>query len=69
MIKQLVRAVFGTQYDREMKKIRPLVEAIKQEEARLAGLPNEAIQGQTALFRARLAERLGPAQAELAEVR
>ena len=45
MIKQLVRAVFGTQYDREMKKIRPLVEAIKQEEARLAGLPNEAIQG------------------------
>ena len=69
MIKQLVRAVFGTQYDREMKKIRPLVEAIKQEEARLAGLSNEAIQGQTALFRARLAERLGPAQAELEEVR
>ncbi len=69
MIKQLVRAVFGTQYDREMKKIRPLVEAIKREEERLAGLPNEAIQGQTALFRARLAERLGPAQSELEEVR
>ena len=70
MIKQLVRAVFGTQYDREMKKIRPLVEAIKQEEARLAGLPDEADPGRRRpCFRARLAERLGPAQAELDEVR
>ena len=69
MIKTLVKAVFGTQYDREMKKIRPLVEAIKQEEARLASLPDDAIRGQTAVFRARLAERLGPAQAELDEVR
>jgi preprotein translocase subunit SecA len=69
MIKQLVKAVFGTQYDREMKKIRPLVEAIKREESRLAGLPDEEIRAQTALFRARLAERLGPAQAELDEVR
>ena len=33
MIKKLVKVVFGTQYDREMKKIRPLVEAIKEEEA------------------------------------
>jgi preprotein translocase subunit SecA len=69
MIKQLVKAVFGTQYDREMKKIRPLVEAIKREEARLASLPDEAIRAQTARFRGILAERLGPAQAELDLVR
>jgi len=69
MIKKLVKVVFGTQYDREMKKIRPLVEAIKQEEARLASLPDDGIRGQTAVFRARLAERLGPAQAELEDVR
>ncbi|MEZ4413617.1 MAG: preprotein translocase subunit SecA, partial [Gemmatimonadales bacterium] len=69
MIKKLVKVVFGTQYDREMKKIRPIVEAIKQEEERLAGLSDDEIRGQTAVFRARLAERLGPAQAELEEVR
>ena len=69
MIKRLVKVVFGTQYDREMKKIRPLVEAIKQEETRLSSLPDDAIRGQTAVFRARLAERLGPAQTELDEVR
>ena len=69
MIKQLVKAVFGTQYDREMKKIRPLVDAIKREEERLGSLPDEAIRGQTARFRARLAERMGPAQSELDRVR
>jgi preprotein translocase subunit SecA len=69
MIKQLVKAVFGTQYDREMKKIRPLVDAIKREEERLGGLPDEAIRGQTARFRAFLAERLGSVQAELDQVR
>ena len=69
MIKQLVKAVFGTQYDREMKKIRPLVEAIKHEETRLASLPDGAIRAQTARFRGILAERLGPAQAELDQVR
>jgi preprotein translocase subunit SecA len=69
MIKKLVKVVFGTQYDREMKKIRPIVETIKQEEERLAGLSDDEIRGQTAIFRARLAERLGPAQAELEEVR
>jgi len=69
MIKQLVKAVFGTQYDREMRRIRPLVESIKAEEARLAGLPDDAIRGQTAKFRGLLAERLGAMQAELDEVR
>jgi len=69
MIKKLVKVVFGTQYDREMKKIRPIVESIKAEEARLATLSDEEIRGQTARFRARLADRLGAALAELEEVR
>jgi preprotein translocase subunit SecA len=69
MIKKLVKVVFGTQYDREMKKIRPIVEAIKAEEERLAGLSEDELRGQTAVFRARLAERLGAAQSELEEVR
>ncbi len=69
MIKQLVTAVFGTQYDREMRRIRPLVEAIKREEERLGALPDEAIRAQTAVFRGRLAERLGTVQGELEEVR
>ena len=69
MIKRLVTAVFGTHYDREMKKIQPLVDAIKREEERLKAEPDEVIRGQTARFRARLAERLGAVQAELEEVR
>jgi len=69
MIKQLVTAVFGTHYDREMKKIRPLVDAIKREEERLKNEPEEFLRGQTARFRARLAERLGAVQGELEEVR
>ena len=69
MIKRLVTAVFGTHYDREMKKIQPLVDAIKREEERLKAEPEEVIRGQTAQFRARLAERLGAVQGELDAVR
>jgi preprotein translocase subunit SecA len=69
MIKRLVTAVFGTHYDREMKKIQPLVDAIKREEERLKGEPEEMIRGQTARFRARLAERLGGVQGEMEVVR
>ena len=57
MIKKLVKVVFGTQYDREMKKIRPIVETIKQEEERLAGLSEDELRGQTAVFRARQRSR------------
>jgi preprotein translocase subunit SecA len=69
MIKKLMTAVFGTRFERERKRIQPMVEAIHAEEQRLAGLSDEEIQGQTAKFRARIDERVGGLRAELEEVR
>jgi preprotein translocase subunit SecA len=69
MIKNLITTVFGTRFDRERKRIQPTVDAIHAEEERLAGLSEGELKAQTAVFRARLAERTGTLKAELEEVR
>ncbi|HEX2637759.1 MAG TPA: preprotein translocase subunit SecA [Gemmatimonadales bacterium] len=69
MIKNLITTVFGTRFDRERKRIQPTVDAIHAEEERLAGLSEDELKAQTAVFRARLAERTGTLKAELEEVR
>jgi len=56
MIKNLVTALFGTRYDRERRKLDPILAAIKAAEAGLGALDDAALQGQTVLFRARIAE-------------
>jgi len=58
MLKKLATAVFGTRYDRDVKKIRPIVEAIKRHEAKLGSLSEDELRGQTPKFRALLAERV-----------
>lgn len=35
MLKSLITKVFGTRFDREVKKVQPLVDAIKRHEATL----------------------------------
>ena len=62
MIKNLMTAVFGTRFDRERKRIQPLVDAIHEQEARLKDLTEDELQAQTARFRERLAERTGAHQ-------
>jgi len=69
MIKSLMTAVFGTRFDRDRKRIQPIVDAIHGHEERLATLSEDELKGQTAAFRARLAERTGAVKAELEEVR
>jgi preprotein translocase subunit SecA len=69
MIKNLITTVFGTRFDRERKRIQPTVDAIHAEEERLTGLSEDELKAQTAVFRARLAERTGALKAELEEVR
>jgi preprotein translocase subunit SecA len=69
MIKNLITTVFGTRFDRERKRIQPTVDAIHAEEERLAALSEDELKAQTAVFRARLAERTGTLKAELEEVR
>ena len=69
MIKQMMTAVFGTRFERERKRLQPIVEEIKGHEARLAGLSEVELKGQTERFKDRLAERTGALKAELEAVR
>jgi preprotein translocase subunit SecA len=69
MLKKLATAVFGTRYDRDVKKIRPIVEAIKRHEAQLGSLSEDELRAQTQKFRSQLAERVAPIKNELDQVR
>ena len=63
MIKTLMTAVFGTRFDRERKKIQPIVDQIHDHEERLKDLSEAELKAQTARFRERLAERTGALKA------
>ena len=69
MLKTLLTKVFGTRFDREVKKIQPIVDAILRHEAGLKNLSDDELKAQTAKFRAQIAERTGAVQAELARSR
>ncbi len=69
MLKNLLTKVIGTRYDRERKKLDPVVTEIKKQEEVLKGLSDEQLQAQTAKFRARLAERTGAVKSEWDQVR
>jgi preprotein translocase subunit SecA len=68
-IKQMMTAVFGTRFERERKRLQPIVDEIKGHEARLAELSEAELKGQTQRFKARIAERTGALKAELEGVR
>ena len=51
----LLAKVIGTQNERELKKIRPLIAEINSREADVQGLSDEQLRGQTAEFRQRVA--------------
>ena len=57
MLKNVVTQVFGTRFAREMKRMRPIIEQIKEHESRLADASEEDLKAQTAKFRAVIAER------------
>ena len=65
MIKSLMTAVFGTRFDRERKRIQPVVDQIHAAEERLKALSESELKAQTQKFRDRLAERTGAVKAEL----
>ncbi|HZI76023.1 MAG TPA: hypothetical protein VFD73_18790, partial [Gemmatimonadales bacterium] len=69
MIKTLMTAVFGSRFDRERKRIQPIVDQIHEHEERLKDLSEAELKEQTARFRERLAARTGPLKLELEEVR
>jgi preprotein translocase subunit SecA len=69
MIKQLMTAVLGTRFDRERKRLQPVVDEIKRHEEQLRDLSEADLRAQTDRFRARIAERTGVMRAELESVR
>ena len=69
MLKGLIGRVFGTRHERERKRVQPVLTEIHEIEARLASLSDEEIQGQTAKFRGVLAERTGPIESRMAELK
>ncbi len=69
MIKKLITSVFGTRFEREVKRLQPLLAQVKAHEERLAGVGEAELRAQTAKFRGIIAERTGALGAELDEVR
>ena len=69
MIKKLMTAVLGTRFDRERKRLQPVVDEIKRHEDTLRDLSEADLRAQTDRFRARIAERTGALRTELETVR
>src|SRR2546430_9721045 len=65
MYKGWFTKIFGTQFQRELKRIRPIVDAIHRHEARLKGLSAGELQGQTPKLRGLIAERTSTLAAEV----
>jgi preprotein translocase subunit SecA len=59
MIKQAVTNFLGTKFERDVRKIQPILEAIHDHEELLAGLTEEELRAQTEKFRAIIHERSG----------
>ena len=56
MLDTILAKVFGTQNERELKQIRPLVEQINALEASIQVLSDEQLRAKTVEFRSRVAE-------------
>jgi len=56
MFGTLLRKVFGSKNDRELKRIQPLIDQINQCESALPNLSLDELRTQTTLFRERLAQ-------------
>ncbi|HEU4885147.1 MAG TPA: preprotein translocase subunit SecA [Longimicrobium sp.] len=69
MLKSLVKAVFGTRHQRELKRLQPIVDEINREFERLKGVSDDELKAQTEKFRAAIREATAEAEAELADLR
>ncbi|MDR2516193.1 MAG: preprotein translocase subunit SecA [Spirochaetaceae bacterium] len=55
MLEKFVKALFGTQHERDLKALLPILHAVNEKEAWAAALPEQAFPEETARFRERLA--------------
>jgi len=68
-LQQVITKVFGSRFQREVKKLRPIVASIHEHEARLKALSDAEVQEQTVRFRARLAESTGTLADDVSRLR
>jgi preprotein translocase subunit SecA len=54
-----LKKVFGTKHEREIKRLRPIVDAINQREASFAALSDDRLKAKTAEFKQKLAQGAG----------
>ena len=57
--------IFGTRFQRELKRVRPVVDAIHRHEERLKGVSDEELRAQTPKLRGLVVERTGPLATEV----
>ncbi len=69
MVKSWFTKIVGTRFQREMKRIRPIVDAIHRDEERLKTLSDTELQAQTPKLRGLVAERTGVLAAEVARLK
>ncbi|MGQ0764100.1 MAG: preprotein translocase subunit SecA [Gemmatimonadota bacterium] len=69
MLTSVFSRVFGTRHDRERRRLQPIVDEINIEWERLKTVSENELQGQTARFRAILADRTRDLEAKVAELR
>ena len=58
-IQGMINRVFGTRFDRSMKKLQPIVDEILRHEERLSSFSEEELVLQTERFRERIREQVG----------
>ncbi|HZU33655.1 MAG TPA: preprotein translocase subunit SecA, partial [Candidatus Angelobacter sp.] len=68
MIGKTLAKVFGTSNEREVKRMRPLIDQINGLEPQMQQLTDEQLRGKTAEFRARIKERTKEIDAEIARL-
>jgi preprotein translocase subunit SecA len=69
MLKTLVNRVMGTRFEREMKRLQPIVDEIKLHEERLAGVSEDDLKAQTQKFRELIHERTQGLEEEIERIR
>ena len=68
MIGKFVAKIFGTQNERDIKRMRPLIEEIGAMEPELKKLTDQELRAKTDEFRARIKERVQEAENEIARI-
>ena len=69
MLKGIVSSVMGTRFDREMKKLRPIVDEILGHEEALASVTEDDLKSRTGKFRELIHERTHAIESEIDELR